>query len=255
MMAILLGVEFFLVFDRTTNSYEQKLRDGYAMFVVTKKPIELKEFQKLNNHINESQEVNKDKLSEQISQGISQSNAIEILKALPYFYNVKLDGYHNSGVLKEIKTDLEKSENIKRVETFGSSYSDSYKLFTFIKFILKAFISFMAIISLLLIIKQMEIWRYAHKERMQVMKIFGASLMLRSGVLFRVAFVDALISAFSTSGIFLLLKYRWAADSHIEILSQKQNLLFQSSDFIILIGISMLIVTISVSIVVFGNED
>lgn len=255
MMAILLGIEFFLVFDRTTDSYEEGLKEGYSMFVVAKKALELDDFQRLNKHISQREEINKEALATQISKGVNQSNSKEILKALPYFYNIKLDSYLHSSALKNIKRDLEESDTIKRVETFGNSYTDSYKLFSFIKFSLKAFIAFMGIVSLLLIIKQMEIWKYAHKERMQVMEIFGASLMLRSGVLFRVAIIDAIIATFLTSGIFLALKYQWAQESHIDILMQKQNLLFQSNDFLILLGTSLLIVIVSVYLVVFSTKE
>jgi cell division transport system permease protein len=255
MMAILLGVEFFLVFDRATDSYETRLKEGYSMFVVAKKPLELKEFSRLNSHIKQSEEINKEALATQISKGVNQSNSKEILKALPYFYNLKLDSYMSSSELKSIKKDLEESDAIKRVETFGSSYTDSYKLFSFIQFILKVFLGFMGMISFFLIIKQMEIWKFTHKERMQVMEIFGASLMLRSGVLFKTAIIDAIFATFITSGIFLGLKYYWAQESHIEILIQKQNLLFQSSDFLILLGISLFIVIISVYFVVFSNKE
>jgi len=255
MMAILLGIEFLLVFDRTTSSYEERLREGYSMFIVAKKPITLEEFQNLNRHISQSGKVDKERLAQQISDGITQSNAKEILKALPHFYNLKLDGYLSGTVINEIKKDLEQSPYIKKVETFGNSYKESYRLFSFIKFLLKFFIGFMTIISLFLIVKQMEIWRYTHQERMQVMKIFGASLMLRSGVLFRVAIIDAVISSTATSSLFVLLKYRVSEGSQMEILSQKQDLLFQVTDSLILLAISILIVVISVSIVVLSHRE
>jgi len=255
MMAILLGVEFFLVFDRTTHSYEEGLREGYSMFIVTKKELELDDFKRLNAHINRIEPINKEALAAQISKGVNQTSSKEILKAMPHFYNIKLDSYMSSAKLDRIKSDLEENEQIKRVETFGSSYTDSYKLFSFIQFALKAFLGFMGLISFFLIIKQMEIWKYAHKERMQVMKIFGASLMLRSGVLFRVAIIDAVISTFLTSAVFLTLKYYWVTQSQISVLLQKRSLLFQSSDFLILLGISLLIVILSVYFVVFSNRD
>ena len=255
MMAILLGIEFFLVFDRATNSYEAGLKEGYSMFVVSKKALDLKDFKRLNSHISQSKEVNKKALAAQISKGVSQSNSQEILKALPYFYNIKLDSYMSSSGLASIKKDLEESDSIRRVETFGSSYTSSYRLFSFIQFILKVFLGFMGIISFFLIIKQMEVWRYAHLERMRVMEIFGASLMLRSGVLFRVALVDAIISTFIVSGVFMALKYYWAEESHIDILMQNQNLLFQSSYFLFLSGISLMIVIVSVYFVVFSNRE
>ena len=45
MMAILLGVEFFLVIDRTTTKFRQELREGFYVFVVGKEPISIVSFQ------------------------------------------------------------------------------------------------------------------------------------------------------------------------------------------------------------------
>ncbi len=51
LMAILLGIEFYLVFDRTTDSYEKGLKEGYTMLVVAKKPVTLQKLRQLNPHI------------------------------------------------------------------------------------------------------------------------------------------------------------------------------------------------------------
>ncbi len=255
MMAILLGIEFFLVFDRTTSSYEEGLREGYSMFIVADKELNLAEFQKLNPHISKSTPVTKDELAQEISQGISKSSSEKILQALPYFYNIKFDTYLHTSVLDSIKTSLETDERIKKVETFGNSYSASYTLFSFIKFALKAFVIFMSLVSLFLVVKQMEVWNYAHRERMQVMEIFGAPLMLRSGVLFKVATIDAVISTILTTTIFVMLKHKWAEESHLEILKQMQDLLFRPFDFFILLMTSLMIVIVSVYIVVFSTRE
>ncbi|MFC2073248.1 cell division protein FtsX [Campylobacterota bacterium] len=253
-MAILLGIEFYLVFERTTNTYEKGLKEGYSMLVVTHKPMELSKFQTLNDHISTSEKIKREDIVSEVAKGVSKSSSEEILAALPYFYNLGLDEYlHTSGV-EEIKKDLESDANIKKVEMFGSSYNSSYRLFSFIKFILKVFIIFMAVVSLFLIIKQMEIWKYAHKERMQVMEIFGAPLMLRSGVLFRVAFVDAVFASILVSAIFFYTKFYWAAGSGIDIMMQNQEALFKFGDIGILLASSVLIVTVAVYIVVFSSK-
>jgi len=254
LMAILLGVEFYLVFDRTTDSYEKGLKEGYTMLVVTKKPMELAELQALNAHISSSEKIKRKNIVSEIAKGISVGSRKEILAALPYFYNVGLDSYMHTSRLEKIKKDLEADKNVKKVETFGSSYSSAYRLFSFIKFTLKLFIGFMAVVSLFLIIKQMEIWKYAHKERMQVMEIFGAPLMLRSGVLFKVAIADAFIATFLTSAVFLYIKFQWAANSGIDIMMQKQEELFKLGDMGILLGSALLIVIIAVYSVVFSSK-
>ena len=254
LVTILLGIEFYLVFDRTTHSYEKGLKEGYSMLVVAKRPMELSAMKALNNHVYSSTKIKREDIVSEVAKGIKKSTKNEILAALPYFYNVGLDTYLHTDGLDKIKSDLENSKNIKKVETFGHSYSSAYRLFAFIKFTLKIFIGFMAVVSLFLIIKQMEIWKYAHKERMQVMEIFGAPLMLRSGILFKVAILDAFIATVITTLVFLYIKFQWAAHSGIEIMMKKQEELFLTTDIAILLGSSLLIVIISVYSVAFSSK-
>jgi len=252
LMAILLGIEFYLVFDRTTDSYEKGLQEGYSMLVVTKKPVDLASLQRRNSHISSLETIKREAIVSEVAQGVSRENKAKILAALPYFYNVGLDSYLGTVELESIKNDLEKDPDIKRVETFGSSYSSAYRLFSFIKFLLKVFIGFMGVVSLFLIIKQMEIWKYAHKERMQVMEIFGAPLMLRSGVLFKIAVFDAFIATLFTSALFFYVKFVWAAQSGIDLMMQKQDELFKVADMGILLGAALLLVIVAVYSVVFS---
>ena len=254
LMAILLGIEFYLVFERTTDTYEKGLKEGYTMLAVTKESMEIADFQALNSHISSAEKIERESIVSEVAKGVSKSGTEKILAALPYFYNLGLDTYIHTSGLEEIKQDLEANEKIKKVETFGSTYQSNYRLFSFIKFILKIFIVFMAVVSLFLIIKQMEIWKYAHKERMQVMEIFGAPLMLRSGVLFRMAFIDALFATMIVSALFFYIKLHWAAQSGIDILMQNQEALFKLSDIGILLGSSILIVIIAVYSVVFSSK-
>ncbi|MEA1953032.1 MAG: cell division protein FtsX [Campylobacterota bacterium] len=254
LMAILLGIEFFLVFERTTNSYEKGLKEGYSMLVVTKEPMELIEFHTLNNHVSSSDQIQREDIVAEIATGVNEKSTNEILEALPYFYNIGLDSYMHTSSIENIKKDLEIHENVKKVETFGSSHSSAFKLFSFIKLTLKIFIVFMAVVSLFLIIKQMEIWKYAHRERMQVMEIFGAPLMLRSGVLFKVAIVDAFIATFFITALFLYVKFIWAVHSGIDIIIKNREELFRMSDMAILLGSALLIVIMAVYTVVFSSK-
>jgi len=258
LIAILLGVEFYLVFDRTTDSYEKGLQEGYSMLVVTHKPASLETLQELNNHISSSEKIQRENIVEKIAKGVDKNAEKEILNALPHFYTVRLDSYLDISNLNKIKQDLETHPNIKNVETFGSSYSASYRLFAFLKLILKIFIVFMAVVSLFLIIKQMEIWKYAHKQRMQVMETFGAPLMLRSGILFKVAIMDAIFATIFTTLFFLYIKLQWAANSGIDIIVQNKDALFKMTDILILLLVALLIVIAAVYTVVFtakGEEE
>ncbi len=255
LLAILLGIESFMVFERVTSSYGKNLRESYTILVVSENTMNLPDFQKIAPHISAAEAVEKSAIVEQIARGMSNTSTDEIVKALPYFYTLHLDRYLNNADIATIKKALIAHPGIRRVETFGQAHNANYNLYMLIKVALWTFVGFMVLTSLFLVVKQMEIWQLEHRERMRVMEILGASGMLRSGVLFRIALTDAVIAALATMGIFAFLRYVWASKSQIELLVRKQALLFEVKDIAILAGIALSIVIISVILVVHGAKE
>jgi len=179
----------------------------------------------------------------------------EIMKSLPNFYTVSLDSFLDGDAIVEIKSKLLDNEHIKKVETFGKSHNSNYNMFVFIKTVLWTFVIFIFISSLLLTVKQMEIWQYQHKDRMNIMETFGASLMMRSGVLFKRAIIDALIATALASLIFMLLRFSWMKNLKIEGIPTDGNLIFNYQDVMVLTIIALSIVILAVIIVVSSSKE
>jgi len=255
LMAILIGLEFYFVFERTTKSYEDGLKNTYSMLIVAHDTVDIDYLQTLNKHIATIEEVEKDAIVDEISKGLKESSKQSLSKLLPHFYNTKLDTYLSMEDIGTIKADLEKSNKIKSVETFDNSHDSTYKLFNFLKFIFKIFILFIGIVSFFLILKQMEVWSLTHHERMNIMEIFGAPLFLRSAVMYRIAIIDAFISSILISLVFVYLKYNWVDSSGIEILMKNRELIFQFGDFFKMLSIAVVIVITSVYLVVSNLKD
>jgi cell division transport system permease protein len=255
LLSILLGIESFMVFGRVTDSYGENLKEAYTILVVSKQAMELDQFKAIDPHINRIDSVKKEAIVEQIAQGMSNASTEDILKTLPRFYTLHLNQYFNAAAIETIKKHLENNPNVQRVETFGKAHNSNYNLYMLIRASLWTFVGFMVFTSLFLVVKQMEIWQLEHRERMQVMEILGASAMLRSGVLFRVALTDAIIAALTTIGIFVFLRYAWVAKSEIGLLVRKQDLFFEFTDIVVLGGIALMIVLISVIMVSYGVKE
>jgi len=249
LLAILLGIESFMVFGRVTASYGENLKEAYTILVVTKKAMKPETFKALNVHISDVDPVEKASIVAQIAQGMSNASTEEIVKVLPHFYTLHLDRYLGNNDIETIKKRLMSHPDIRRVETFGQAHNANYNLYMLIRASLWTFVGFMVFTSLFLVVKQMEIWQLEHRERMQVMEILGASSMLRSGVLFRIALTDALIAALITIGVFAFLRYAWVAGSQIDLLVRKQDLFFEYKDIAVLGGIALTIVLVSVVLV------
>ena len=250
LVAILLSIAAIIIFNRLTHTYEQTLKEGYSILVVSKTPVKLSDLQELSSEITSLEPLDRDKIVAQTIEGIEGSAKKEILKHLPYFYKVRLREFVDLEMLDELKARLSKAKGVQRVETFGKSYEEKYKLFVFIKVLINLFVVLIATVSFFLIVKQMQIWRYEHAQRMHVMEIFGASLFLRSGVLFKVAVIDAIIAALLSSALLWYLKNYWIEQSGISFLRQKSAELFTTQDFLTLLFVALLIVILAVIIVI-----
>jgi len=254
LISILLGVEFFMVFDRTTDSYEDGLKKGYSILVVSEVPRSTEQFHTLNSHITQSEAIDREAIVTQYINDISKEAKTKLIGNLPYFYSLHLDSYIDASVIQKIKTDLLKDIEIRKVETFGEHYLAKYRLFMLVKFMLRIFILFLSVVSFFLIIKQMEIWKYAHKDRMQIMELFGATMTHRSGVLFRIALIDAVLSMIIVSTVFAYTKYVWAMQSNIDIVTQHYEKLFRVSDIAVLLLSAFVLVITSVYWVVYSTK-
>jgi len=255
LVAILLGLEFFMVFDRTTDTFEKSLKNGYSMMVVSKDQMGIDDFRSWDEHVEQVEELEKSKILRKINNNVKDSAHNDIKITLPNFYSVKLDSYLTISALEEVKNNLLKSKMITRIETFHSTYQSKYELFSFIKYSFQTFIFFMAIIGFFLIVKQMEVWNFLHSQRMKVMEIFGASLFLRSKVLINMALLDAVISAIITSAIFMALQNMWVRNSNMDILKENVDAIFAFSDFFILLIASVVVVMIAVFLVVINVKE
>ncbi len=254
-MAILLGLEFFIVFDRTTESFEKSLKNGYTMMVVAKNEMSIDDFRSWDKHVLKVEEIKKSKILNSVNIDLEKDKGENLEHSLPNFYSIKLNKYLSISELAEVKSNLKKSEDITRIETFNSVYQSQYELFSFIKFSFNTFIVFMTIIGFFLILKQMEVWNFLHAQRMKVMEIFGASLFLRSKVLINLSVVDAILSAIITSGVFFVIQNMWIRDTHMSILKENVESVFYLSDFFILLFASISIVLVAVFLVVINVKE
>ena len=255
LMAMLIGIEFILVFNRITQNYENKLKNEYAILVVSQKKLTTPYLRSIDDNIDNVEAMDRKDIAKEVTTGMQDAALAAILKDLPYFYRVHLTKYLSLEELKKIKKELESQSGILNVEIFGENYHSKHTMFRLVKMLLNIFIVMLFIVSSLLVIKQMQVWQLAHKERMQIMEIFGAPLMLRSGILFKIAFIDAIVATVLNIIVFMYIKSTWSQHSDIDFIKNNQDLLFNFSDFLIQFAIAIVIVSISVFTVAIQSRE
>ena len=255
LMAMLIGIEFILIFNRVTTNYEEKLKNDYAILVVSKRQLTTPMLRAINDKIDSVEPMDRESIAKEVTTGMQDSAMVAIMKDLPYFFRVHLTSYLSLDELKEIKRQLSSVDGILNVEIFGENYHAKHTMFKLVKIILNVFIEMLFIVSLLLVIKQMEVWQLAHKERMAIMEIFGAPMMLRSGILFKIAFIDAIIATLLNVFIFIYIKSSWASTTDITYIKENQDLLLNFSDFLVLFVTALVIVAVSVFSVAIRSSE
>jgi cell division transport system permease protein len=113
---------------------------------------------------------------------------------MPYFYRIRLKTLPSPEELKEIEQTLKSYPYIKRVLTYRSSQTKIYNLLMLLKITSNIFMIIIAVLGFLLIVKQLEVWRLEHNERMYIMELFGAPFWFRGAALFKIAFIDSVIA-------------------------------------------------------------
>jgi len=131
---------------------------------------------------------------------------ISMLKvSLPYFYSAKLNRLPNKQDLEKIKKSLLSIKQIKRVEIFTKTYSSVYRILQILQVFTYIFNAIIFFMSILLLFKQIKIWILEHEEKIKIMGYFGASYWIKSAFLYKLVFIDSLISTSITGFLFIYL--------------------------------------------------
>jgi len=192
LISILVSIFLFRLFNTVLHTYQQNILSNYSIVIVSEKEI-------TSLNIDEVGKIEKIDISSQLGYMKSKFKNInfDTIK-MPYFYRLKLKTLPSPKKLKEIEDVLKSYPYIKRVLTYRSSQTKIYNLLMLLKLTSTAFMVIIGVLGFLLIIKQLEVWKLEHNERMYIMELFGAPFWFRGAALFKIALVDSFIALGAT---------------------------------------------------------
>jgi len=247
LISILFSIFLFRTFSEILFKYKQNIVDNYSIVIVSTAPLsepDVNNFGKLTE-INIQNELNR--LSKTYK-NIDFSNI-----TLPHFYKLKLNKLPSPQELEHIKEILENKPFIKKIMTRSSAQVKIYNLLMLLEIITKTFMFLTGVLGFLLIIKQLEVWKLLHNERMYIMELFGAPFWFRGAALFKIAFIDSLISLILTFILIYLVLNSIIFKKIISDLQITFNVNF-FKEFAILFVVSFLISFIGSILVVIGKK-
>lgn len=203
LFALLFSFECLLLLERMIREYEGKLSEDYVIVLSSPKELDIKDIQKDIKEAYSLEKIDQEITINRLKNDLSAAHLALLQKSLPYFYSLKLERFPSQERLNEIGEILKKNQEIMRVETFAKIHSQNYRLLLLFNSSMLVVGMLIALLSLLLMVKQIEIWKFEHTQRMEIMAFFGAPLWMRSGVLFRLACSDSLIATALVLGVFV----------------------------------------------------
>jgi len=247
LISILFSIFLFRTFSQILFKYKQNIIDNYSIVIVSTSTLTKPDI----NNLGELKEINIENELNKLSQKYKNINFSNI--TLPHFYKLKLKNLPSPRELKNIKEILTQKPFIKKIMTKSSSQVKIYNLLMLLEIISKIFMVLIGILGFLLILKQLEVWKLLHNERMYIMELFGAPFWFRGAALFKIAFIDALVALIITFIIIYITLESAIFQKIILDLGINFNINF-FKEFLILFVVSFLISFISSILVVIGKK-
>ena len=249
LVILLFAIEFGLVLGKFVSDYEFKVASGYNIIIVSE--IELNEnmlipiiptFASLTT-------LDANLILNRLKNDISAKNISVLKSILPKFYSLKLTNFPSKDAMVNIKANLSKIQGVKRVETFSKTHDQVYNMLILSKNIAEYFAILVGLLGLVLVFKQMRIWLYEHKRRVEIMTLFGAPYWLKSAMLYKLSIIDSIIATTLVVIFYAIFPALPSFKSAIFAVGFDQPNLNLLSDATILFGVSIGVSVIAVSLV------
>jgi len=247
LISILLSIFLFRLFNNILHQYQQNILNNYSIVIVSEKEITHIDIPEVGN-------IERIDISKQLNSMKKKFKNIDLNAIkMPYFYKLKLKTLPSPNKLNEIEQTLKSYPYIKRVLTYRSSQTKIYNLLMLLKITSNLFMVIIAVLGFLLIIKQLEVWKLEHNERMYIMELFGAPFWFRGAALFKIALIDSFIALISTIAIITYMQNSVIFTAILKDLNITLTLQMQK-EYLILLGVSLGISFISSIVVVIGRN-
>ena len=255
LLALLFSFESIMLVNRAVSKHENKLSDNYSIVIASQNALTLDKIQSFIREAKELKAVTPDYMMNELRKDLSRESIETLQRELPFFYSLKLSTFPDEERLQKINATLKKLNGVTKVESFSKSHSQVYKLLLIIKSSIVVFASLIAILSYILMIKQIEIWKFEHSDRMEIMAFLGAPAWMRNGILFRLAFIDSIISTIAIITGMTYIIHHNKMQEIMQTLEVTCDIFRIGSDFIILLFTSVLVSIVSVVFVIIKQKD
>lgn len=252
---LLFSFESAVLVQRAVEEHEKKLSQDYSIVIASKQELNAQLLSSKIRYFKEIKPIDPQIVLKSLEHTISAENLAFLKSELPLFYSMTLDIFPNQSQLKNISNTLLSIQGVEKVELFAKTHSKVYRLLLLLKKSIVFFGTLLGILSILLMVKQVEIWHLQHSKRMEIMSYLGAPSWMKNKILFKLALIDSVVSSLLViGGVFYILN-RDEFASVLESLEISNVVFSPVGDFISLLVISVCISILSALVVIIRQKD
>ena len=200
LFVLLFAIEFSVVAGKILSDYESSMSDEYNIIAVSQKELSDEVFK---SRIPSFKNAILLDVLDRLKGQMSDKNLKELENSLPKFYSIKLNILPSPTFMAKIERDLLGIEGISKVETFAKTHDKVYRMLVLFKAVAQGFTALIALMGITLIFKQMRIWLYEHRRRIEVMSDLGASFWLKASRLYKLAIADSIVATALVCAIYI----------------------------------------------------
>ena len=254
LFTILFMFQTYIVISKTVKSYENNLLKKYSIFIHSYVKIEEEQVKRNLNIISRIEKISKDEAVKNFTNNLSNKD-LELTKAkLGNIYKIYLKKYPSPQELRNIDNYFKSIEGVN-IETFEKAHNQIYSLLILFKYLINILAFIVIFVSILLILREMKLWQYEHKERMLVMSYFGAPIWLRSSILFKLAIIDAIISFVLINIFLIIIKNNNKINDFISNIAVNINLFDIKNDSPLLLAVAIITALLLATSVMITNRN
>ena len=249
LVILLFAIEFSLMLGKFVSDYEFKMTSDYNIIIVSEIELNDNMLIPIIPTFASLATLDANLILNRLKNDISAKNISVLKSILPKFYSLKLTNFPSKDAMVNIKANLSKIQGVKRVETFSKTHDQVYNMLILSKNIAEYFAILVGLLGLVLVFKQMRIWLYEHKRRVEIMTLFGAPYWLKSAMLYKLSIIDSIIATTLVVIFYAIFPALPSFKSAIFAVGFDQPNLNLLSDATILFGVSIGVSVIAVSLV------
>ncbi|ARQ97373.1 cell division protein FtsX [Campylobacter lanienae] len=249
LVILLFAIEFSLMLGKFVSDYEFKMASDYNIIIVSEIELNDNMLIPIIPTFASLATLDANLILNRLKNDISAKNISVLKSILPKFYSLKLTNFPSKDAMVNIKANLSKIQGVKRVETFSKTHDQVYNMLILSKNIADYFAILVGLLGLVLVFKQMRIWLYEHKRRVEIMTLFGAPYWLKSAMLYKLSIIDSIIATTLVVIFYAIFPALPSFKSAIFAVGFDQPNLNLLSDATILFGVSIGVSVIAVSLV------